>query len=128
MKKECMMIIRHNPKGHKSDAVSFGDTVFISGLAGRDLSLGLEAQVADILVQLDALLEKCGSSKQHMLMATIWMASPADAAILNRVWNDWLGHGAQPARACVGAVLQKSDMLVEIAVVAAPKTAQRVAP
>jgi enamine deaminase RidA (YjgF/YER057c/UK114 family) len=42
---------------------------------------------------------------------------------MNEVWDNWVPEGAAPARACVQATMAREDILVEISVIAAVKTA-----
>ena len=39
---------------------------------------------------------RTGSSKKHMLTATIWLADMADFAEMNAVWDAWLADGEAP--------------------------------
>jgi enamine deaminase RidA (YjgF/YER057c/UK114 family) len=38
---------------------------------------------------------------------------------MNKIWDAWVSSGNTPARACVEAKLARSDLLVEIGVIAA---------
>ena len=38
---------------------------------------------------------------------------------MNKVWDGWVSSGNTPARACVEAKLARSNLLVEIGIVAA---------
>lgn len=70
--------------------------------------------------QIDALLETCGTSKENLLTAQIWLADiDRDFAALNAVWEDWVSEGNTPARWTGEAKLAKKDYIVEIIVTAA---------
>ena len=71
--------------------------------------------------QSKALLEQAGSSKKHMLSATIYVKSMEYFADMNAVWDAWVPEGYAPARACVEAKMARDALLVEISVVAALK-------
>lgn len=43
----------------------------------------------------------------------------SDYAGMNTVWDDWIGDGIAPARACVQALMANPAFRVEIMVVAA---------
>jgi enamine deaminase RidA (YjgF/YER057c/UK114 family) len=65
------------------------------------------------------LLGLAGTSKHHILHATIYLRSMSDFAAMNRVWDAWVPHGHTPARATCEAALATPDYLVEIVVTAA---------
>lgn len=111
-------IIRNNPGKRMSESVIHGGTVYLSGQVG-DPSSDLQAQTREVLAKIETLLAEAGSSKSHMLMATIWLADMADFAAMNEVWEDWIVPGATPARCCGEAKLAQSELLVEIMIVAA---------
>jgi len=69
--------------------------------------------------KVEVLLEQAGSSKEHMLSATIYLKTMEDFAAMNVVWDAWVPEGYAPARACVQAPMARDVLLVEISVVAA---------
>jgi enamine deaminase RidA (YjgF/YER057c/UK114 family) len=113
-----MTIQRIEPKGRASRAVIHNGTVYLAGQVG-DAEKDIKGQTQDVLDKIDALLERAGSSKEHVLMATVWLADMADFAALNEVWNDWVVDGHQPARCCGEAKLAREALKVEIMIVAA---------
>ena len=74
-----------------------------------------------MLDKVEALLIEAGSSKEHMLSATIYLKSMEYFAQMNAVWDAWVPQGHAPARACVEAKMARDTLLVEISVVAAVK-------
>lgn len=110
-------IIRTEPNAILSKAVEYHGFVFTQGIVARDLDADIKGQTADVLAQLDALLEQHGTDNTRILQAQIWLKSIDDRAALNALWSAWLPEGAAPARACVEAVLADSRMLVEIMLV-----------
>jgi enamine deaminase RidA (YjgF/YER057c/UK114 family) len=64
-------------------------------------------------------LADVGSSKAHLLMATIYIKHMNDRAALNAAWQAWLPEGCAPARVCVSAEMASPDYLLEVAFVAA---------
>ena len=111
-------IIRIDPGKRMSQSVTYGGTVYLSGQVG-DPAHDLQGQTRDVLAKIEALLEEAGSSKSHMLMATIWLADMVDFAAMNEVWEGWIAPGAPPARCCGEAKLARPELLVEIMIVAA---------
>jgi len=114
-----MDIKRHDPAKILSGAVEHGATVYLAGQVAKDVSRDVKGQTGDILGQIDALLERCGSHKSKILMATIWVADIRHRDAVNQAWSAWVDPENLPARACIEAKLADSRMLVEIAVIAA---------
>jgi len=84
-----------------------------------DTSLDTEGQTADILAQIDALLAAAGTSKAHLLSATVILADIRDAPAMNRAWDRWLDHSQKPARMTIQAPLVDPSWRVEITGIAA---------
>jgi enamine deaminase RidA (YjgF/YER057c/UK114 family) len=114
-----IMIRRLRPGKRLSMATIHSGLAYLAGQVPDDLSLGVEAQAAQVLGKIDALLEEAGTDKSSILTATVWLASIADFAAFNTVWDAWVPDGASPARACVEARLANPSIRVEIAVIAA---------
>ena len=105
-----------------SQAVIHGDTVYLAGqIAAPGESVA--AQTSAILGRIEALLEEAGSSKSHMLSATIWLADMADFQAMNAIWDEWLDGAYAPAPATGEAKLASPDSKVEIVVTAARRPA-----
>jgi enamine deaminase RidA (YjgF/YER057c/UK114 family) len=114
-----IMIKRLGPGKRLSMATIHGGLVYLAGQVPDDLSVGLEAQAAQVLAKIDALLEQAGTDKSNILTATVWLPNIADFAAFNTVWDAWVPAGATPARACVEARLANPSIRVEIAAIAA---------
>jgi enamine deaminase RidA (YjgF/YER057c/UK114 family) len=84
-----------------------------------DLSVGVEAQAAEVLAKIDALLSEAGTDKSSILSATVWLPNIGDFAAFNTIWDEWVPAGASPARACIEARLANPSIRVEIAAIAA---------
>lgn len=95
-------IVKHNGIAYLTGQVAEGETI--------------QEQVQTCLQNIDALLEKAGSSRERMLRVTIWLADMSDFAGLNEVWNDWVPEGHAPARACGQAKLAREELKVEFIV------------
>ncbi len=102
-----------------SGAVVHNATVYLAGQVALDASAGAEAQTADILRQIDALLDEAGTDKTYLLSVQIFMADLADFAAMNRAWDAWLDPRHKPARATVQAQLANPAWRVEITGIAA---------
>ncbi len=102
-----------------SRIVKHNGTVYLCGQVGDGKSLQEQAQT--MLAKVANLLEEAGSSKEHMLSATIYLRDMKDFAAFNEVWDNWVIPATQPARACVEARMARDILLCEISVVAALK-------
>jgi enamine deaminase RidA (YjgF/YER057c/UK114 family) len=115
-----MSIQRIQAGPRMSKAVVHGDTVYLAGIvAEAPKGKGVAQQATDILAQIDGLLAAAGTGKSKLLSANIWLASMADFAEMNAVWDAWVSPGNTPARATVEARLASPDCKIEIMVVAA---------
>ena len=112
-------IQRFDTNQRMSQAVVYGDTVYLAGQVAKGATVA--AQTEAILAQIDGLLERAGSDKNHVLKAEIWLASMGDFAEMNAVWDAWVPEGAAPARACGESALAAPEFSVEIMITAAVK-------
>ena len=101
-----------------SKAVEYHGFVYTQGLVPQDADADAAAQVADVLAQIDAVLETHGTDKTRLLQAQIWLKDMNDRAVLNEAWAAWLPEGGAPARALVEAVLADPRWRVEIMITA----------
>jgi len=114
-----MSIKRISVGARMSQGVSHGDTVFLAGQVADDPSQDVSGQTKQILTKIDKLLAELGSDKSKLLSATIWLTDIRGFDEMNKVWDAWVSPGNTPARACVEAKLARSNLLVEIGVIAA---------
>lgn len=114
-----MNIRRIAPEARLSGAVVHNMTVYLAGQVADDPSAGAEGQAADILRQIDALLNEAGTDKTYLLSVQIYLADMADFDAVNRAWDAWLDPRHKPARATVQARLADPAWRVEITGIAA---------
>ena len=115
-----MSITRHDSSSILSQAVEYGNTVYLAGIvADNPKGKNLTDQTKDILKQIEGFLAKAGTDKSKLLSANIWITDMANFAEMNAVWDAWVAPGNTPARATVEAKLASPDYKVEIMVVAA---------
>jgi enamine deaminase RidA (YjgF/YER057c/UK114 family) len=114
-----MTIERLETKPRMSRIVKHNGTVYLCGQVCADATKGITEQTQTMLDKVETLLTQAGSSKQHMLSATIYLKTMADFSAMNAVWDAWVPEGHAPARACVEAAMARDVLLVEISVVAA---------
>jgi enamine deaminase RidA (YjgF/YER057c/UK114 family) len=116
-----MTIERLETKPRMSRIVKHNGTVYLCGQVCADATKGITEQTQTMLDKVDTLLEQAGSSREHMLSATIYLKTMDDFSQMNAVWDAWVPEGYAPARACVEAAMARDVLLVEISVVAAEK-------
>jgi len=111
-------IIRLGESRRWSDVVVFGPVAYWVEVAD-DASQDAAGQVAQVLAQIDATLQRVGSSRQRLLQVMIYLSDLADAGHLNRLWDEWVVPGHAPVRACVQAGLSPGyhvEMVITAAV------------
>ena len=114
-----MNIKRHGTTPRYSDLLVHNGTLYTVEVPTTEYA-DIRIQTREVLAGLDALLAKGGSSRERILMATIYLTSLEDYGGMNIEWDAWLPKGSAPARACVKvAALAMSGWKVEIAIVAA---------
>ena len=111
-------INRTDPGAILSKAVEYHGFVYLQGVTAKDTSKDIKGQTADVLAQIDHLLEEHGTDKTRLLQALIWVKNIRDRDGMNEVWTPWLPKNEAPARACVQAELANPSILVEIMVTA----------
>lgn len=114
-----MSIQRVKVGARMSQAVGYGDTVYLAGQVADDPSADVAGQTRQILAKIDGLLAEAGSDKSKLLSATVWLSDISTFDEMNKIWDAWVSPGNTPARACVEAKLARSNLLVEIGVIAA---------
>lgn len=85
-----------------------GDLIFASGTLGtrpggtRLVPGGIEAQTAQALANLEAILGARGADRRHVAKCTVFLADMADYAGMNRAWIAFFGD-TPPARSTIAA-------------------------
>jgi len=102
-----------------SQATIHAGTVYTAGQVAGDPSADAAGQTRQILEAIDALLKSAGTSREHLLSTTVWLADMADFEAMNGVWDEWVVQGRAPTRACVESRLAGPQWKVEIRVTAA---------
>ena len=115
-----MTISRTRVSERASLIVTLNGVVYLSGQVAEDPAADVQEQTRSTLARIDALLEEAGTSREHLLTATIYLRDIDNHfALMNEVWNAWVPTGHAPARACVEAHMARPALLVEISVTAA---------
>jgi len=113
-----MTIIKKQAGPRMSQIVIHGETAYLSGQVG-EIDTDITTQTQSVLAKIEALLAEAGSSKEHLLSATIWLKTMDDFAAMNSVWDEWVKDIVPPARACGESRLAHDSLLIEITITAA---------
>ena len=114
-----MSIIRQGVSNLMSTAVIHGDTVYFQGMIAPDTSVDIKGQTQQILDRIETSLAEAGSNKSKLLSTQIWLADITERDAMNEVWTAWIDKENPPARVCVQAQLARTDIGIEMMVVAA---------
>jgi enamine deaminase RidA (YjgF/YER057c/UK114 family) len=112
-------IQRLHTSSRYSEVSVHNGTVYLAGQVASNTTQNTREQTAEILSAIDKLLAQAGSSKSHILMATIYLADVADYADMNAAWDAWVAPQHTPCRATLNAKPAKPEWKVEIVVTAA---------
>ena len=114
----------NEPISHYTDAVRFGDLLFISGLAPVDEHLELvggddvAAQTRQLFENMDRILKTAGASFADILKVTVYLTDVNDRQAVNVVRQEFFGD-ARPASTLIGiAELVVPGMKIEVDAVA----------
>jgi 2-iminobutanoate/2-iminopropanoate deaminase len=112
------------PISHYTDAVRFGNLLFISGMAPLDAESRLvggsdpAAQTRQILLNVKAVLDAAGATFADILKVTVYLTDIDDRTLINPVRREFFGD-AKPASTLIGvSQLAIPGMKVEIDAVA----------
>lgn len=115
-------VIRMETTQRMSKIVIHQDTVYLCGQVADNGDAPIGPQTENMLAKVEKLLAQAGSGKSHLLSATVYLRDIRDFAGMNAVWDQWVPEGCAPVRACVEARLARSDLLVEVSLIAARET------
>ncbi len=108
--------------GPYSQAVRFGDLLFVSGTLGMNPKTGefagtdIEAQAVQVLENLKAIVAAAGMSLQNVLKTTVFLRDMNDFAAFNEIYSRYFAE-APPARETVQVARLPRDAAIEISVV-----------
>ncbi|MBR3905781.1 MAG: RidA family protein [Clostridia bacterium] len=108
--------------GPYSQAMVVGKLVYTSGqipldpVSGEMVGENVTEQAHQVCKNMKAVLEEAGSSLEHVVKTTCFLADMADFAAFNAVYAEYFtGH---PARSCVAVKALPKGALVEVEAVA----------
>ncbi len=106
-----------------SDAVRFGDLVFLSGRAAVDpatlkvVGADFAEQAGIVLRDIEPVLIEAGSDWKHVLRIECFLADASDFPAWNRIWRERF-DAPRPARTTVVAEFAIPGILIELQVTA----------
>jgi 2-iminobutanoate/2-iminopropanoate deaminase len=108
--------------GPYSQAVRAGSLLFVSGqipvdASGAMVDGNIVAQTHQVFANLRAILEAAGTSLDHVVRSTVYLADMSDFAAMNEVYGTYFSAPA-PARATIQAGRLPKDVRIEIDVIA----------
>ncbi len=115
------------PIGPYSQAVGYGDLVFLSGQIPLDPETGkrrgdsIEEQAEQVLRNLESVLDAAGAGWDTVLRVTVYMTQLEDFSRFNAVYERML-RGAQPARSTVQVSALPLGVRLEIDAIASRRT------
>ena len=123
--------------GAYSHAVSYGDLLFVSGIAARDpvtnelpglkkdaqgrkIAYDITAEARGTMENLKRILAHAGSAFDHVLEVNVYLLDMKDFAAYNAVYADYFTQH-KPARTTIGVASLPGDIAIEIKMVAVRK-------
>ena len=100
-----------------SQAVAYGQLVFLAAQIADDTTQDVAGQTRQVLAKIDSVLREAGSDKTKILKVDVWLADIGDFDVMNREWDKWVVKDYVPARVTVESRLVPS-YLIEATVVA----------
>ena len=109
--------------GPYSQGIAFGDLIFTSGQLPIDPATGkmieddIKAATAQVIKNVEAILQEAGSSLDKVLKATVFLKDMANFAAMNEAYAEFFGANP-PARTTFQVAKLPMDAAVEIEVIA----------
>jgi 2-iminobutanoate/2-iminopropanoate deaminase len=120
MRQEFRVAGLAEPISHYTDAVRYGDLLFVSGVAPVDEQFRLvgeddvAAQARQVFLNMKKILDSAGTSFDNVLKVTVYLTDIADRTKINPIRQEFFG-AARPASTLIGiSALVIPGMKVEI--------------
>jgi len=106
LRQEYRVETLHEPISHYTDAVRWGDLLFVSGVSPLDrdqrvVSDDVAVQAEQVFVNLQAVLDAAGASFGDIVKVTVLVTDVADRFAINTVRQRWFGT-TRPASTLFG--------------------------
>ncbi len=119
MKKEVIYSAKAPEPGAYSQAIKYGDLIFVSGQTSDDpvthqpIKGSIEAQTERILNHIRYILEAAGSGLEKVLKCNVYLSDWEDKDRMNAIYKKFFPHNP-PARICMAVKGLDSGLNVEI--------------
>jgi len=124
MKKEIIYTNKAPEPGNYSQAIKYGNLIFVSGQTANDIGTGkpiyggVAEQTKHILNNIKSILEAAGSGMDKVLKCTVFLSLIKDKEEFEEVYKNFFPEDP-PARVAVGVKELDAGLDVEIDVIAA---------
>ena len=112
-------IQRFDVGARMSDMAVHNGVAYLAGQVASDATGDAQAQTADVLAQVDALLARAGTDKSRLLSVQVWLKTMDDFDAMNAVYDAWVVPGNTPCRACGKVELADPAYRIEVIAIAA---------
>lgn len=122
MKKKISTDLAPQAIGPYSQAIQFGNLLFVSGQVPLDPKTGnlvagdIEAQTKQVMENLSAIVAAAGMTLADAVKATCFLKSMGDFNTFNRIYAGYFGD-TPPARETVEVARLPRDVLVEVSLI-----------
>ena len=125
--KKTVISTENAPKaiGPYSQAVTFGDMIFVSGQIPVDPKTGelvsgdIKVKTARCFGNIKAILESAGAALNDIVKVTVFLKNMEDFAAMNETYKEFFTEGSYPARSAVEVAKLPKNVDIEIEVIAA---------
>lgn len=107
MREEIRVKDLNQPISHYTDAVRFGNLLFVSGVAPVDTELrvvgrdDIVAQARQVFLNMKRILDAAGADFRDVLKVTVYLIDVADRERINPVRREFFGN-SRPASTLIG--------------------------
>jgi 2-iminobutanoate/2-iminopropanoate deaminase len=120
MKPEVIKIRAEGAVGPYSNAVKYGNLLFVSGQTGDDPNTSVAQQTKEAMDYLKEIIEAAGSTMDDIIKCQIFIRTQDDFAEMNQVYRTYFDEAKGfPARICTYGAKLYDGLAVEITCVAA---------
>ncbi|MBP5749857.1 MAG: RidA family protein [Firmicutes bacterium] len=120
MKPEVIKIKSEGAVGPYSNAVKYGNLLFVSGQTGDDPASSVAQQTKEAMDYIKAIVEGAGSTMDDIIKCQIFIRTQDDFAEMNEVYRTYFdAEKGFPARICTYGAQLYDGLAVEITAVAA---------
>lgn len=109
-----MTLNRLKPGSRMSEAVTLGQTVYLTGQIPNSLTADITVQTHEVLAEIDVILAQLGCSKSDLVSGQVWLSDMADFAEMNLVWDARVDILNPPVPATGGVASARPGMGVEM--------------